>query len=388
MHCGGRAVREDATVPGTTEEATRGRRPGSLPALTITAGAFGILLAYWEAIGFSTFVSDPLNYWADSLYWQHPFNEFHVAGYPLLLALARGLTFDVLAPIALMTAVTGVALLAGVHGAFRLATAIGCSSRASLAAATAFGLWPFVGTVYAAFPIADALVLSLMVWAAVWAVRGRAIPAGLLLGLAAVTHKSLWPAIGLIVVLSWCWTDRGRAFGARVTAFAAAPIVALWLAGVADGESVTWILASSADDGIAPLRHSSVPVFDGLVGTVLYGDAVARARLAVVVAMVALALVVLLGSYRRWREPFPALASAFALEIIGLALVMNQHLVWSSVRFSGLLAVPAAALVATRLDAIPPRRWRLLAGAAVVVLVGTQLLTAWEGADRGWLGYV
>ena len=43
---------------------------------------------------------------------------------------------------------------------------------------------------------------------------------------------------------------------------------------------------------------------------------------------------------------------------------------------------------ATRLDAIPTRRWHLLAAAAVAVLVGTQLLTAWEGADRGWLGYL
>ncbi len=367
---------------------TSRRLPGSLPALAITTGAFGILLCYWDSIGFSTFSSDPINYWADSLYWQHPFNEFHVAGYPLLLALARGITFDALSPIALMTTITGVALLAGVHGTYRLASAVGCLRRTSRAAATAFGLWPFVGTVYAAFPIADALVLSLMVWAAVWIVRGRAIPAGLLLGLAAVTHKSLWPAIGLAVVVSWCWTDRGRAFGARVSAFAAAPVVALWVAGIADGESATWLLASSADDGIAPLRRNSIPVFDGLVGTVLYGDAVARARLVMVLAAVALALVVLLSSYRRWREPFPAMAAVFALEIVGLALVMNQHLVWSSVRFSGLLAVPGAVLVASRLDAIPTRRWHLLAAAAVAVLVGTQLLTAWEGADRGWLGYL
>ncbi len=364
------------------------RWPGSLPALVITGSAVGILIVYWHAIRFSTFTSDPANYWTDSVRWFEPFNPYHVAGFPLLLASVRGATFDVIPPTTLMTLVTTVALLLGVNGTYRLATTTGLSPRCSVAAATAYGIWPFVGAVFAGFPVADPVVLALTVWGAVWALRGRAIPAGLLLGLAAVTHKSLWPAIALLVVASFFWIGRGRRFGATLAAFAAGPLVALWIAGIASGQTVTWLAASSADDGITPLPHHSLPVFDGLFGSMVYGNAIGRARVAVVIPMFALALIVLLPYYRRWREPFPSIASVFALEILGLALVMNQHLVWSAVRFGGLLAVPAVSLISMRVDALPARRWHIVATIVVVVLVGTQLLTAWEGSSRGWVGYL
>jgi hypothetical protein len=364
----------------------RGSWPGSTPALVVVGGAAGVLVLYWHLIGFSTFVSDPLGYWADSLYWREPYNAFHLAGFPLLLAAARGATFDSVDPVTLMTTIAIAALLVGVHGTYRLARLVGLSERTSIAAATGFGLWPFVGTVYAAFPVADPLVLALVVWGAVYAVRGIAAPAGLCLGLAAVTHKSVWPTVALIVVGTFLWVGRSRRFAVTTAALALVPPLALWIAGVATGQRVTWLVSSSASDGVAPLHRDSLPIFDGLVGNVVYGDGIGRARAVVAFVMVALALVVLLSNMARWREPFPWIASVFALQVLGLALVMNQHLVWSAVRFGGLLAVPAATLVARRIDSCPPARWHLLAGVAVVLLVGTQLLTAWEGSSRGWLG--
>jgi len=361
-------------------------RHGSLPALALAAGTTALLVAFWHSIGFSSFTSDPLGYWANSLFWREPFNQFHVAGYPLLIALVRGSTFDAFTPTTVMTSITVVALLAGVHGTYRLAGLVGLSQRCSVASASVFAVWPFVGTVYTAFPVADTLVLALMVWGAFLLLRRRAATAGLLLGLAAVTHKSLWPAIALLAIASFFWNGLDRRFGATVAAFTATPLAALWIAGIASGQPVTWLVVGSTNDGIQPLTHHSLAIFDGLVGSLIYGDWIARARVLVVVPIVALAFVILLTHYRRWREPFSCIVTIFALEVVGLALVMSQHLVWSSARFSGLLAVPAVSLVATRIDATARRRWHVLAAIVVLVLIGTQLLTAWEGASRDWQG--
>lgn len=375
----------DQGAPVSDCGASTYRLPGSLPALLVTLCGVAVVLGYWRIIGFSVYTSDVANYWSDSVHWRDPFSQFHVPGYALILTVVRSATGDVIPPTGLMTLVTVTALLSGVHATYTLASHTGLSRRVSLSAASAFGLWPFVGVTYAAFPVSDPVALALLLWGVVFLLRERPALAGLAFGLTAVTHKALWPAVGLLVAGQLVGSARRRA-GIVIAGVAAVPLLAYWVYGIASGHSAAWLMSTSAEDAARPAGHRALHVLDGLVGSAVYGDWVGRARVGVAVGMLALAVILLVIHMSTRREPVHFVVAVFSFQIIFMALSLNQHLIWASVRFSGLLAFPTAWAVSRAIDACRPSRWRYLTLVVTGLLIATQVLTAAEGSRRQWLG--
>lgn len=368
-------------VPGVTRRLHL-QRPESLPAMLVTLVGAGVVIAYWRLVGFSTFASDAKSYWLNSEHWDHPVDPFHLPAYPFTVAVVRGATGGGLAPTYVMTLITLVAVLAGVAATYALAHEVHLSRRASLAAASAFGLWPFVGVVYTALPVSDPMALAALLWGATFLLRERVVPAGLALGCAAMTHKGLWPTIGLIVIGQLLVVGRRRA-GIAIGAIAAAPVLALWLDGVATGQLPSWLFRSSAEDA-TQATGPSLHYLDGLVGGLIYGDRIARDRAIVVIGVVALAVALVVLNVPRWRAPAHLVFAVFAAQIVFMSVTLNQHLIWASVRFSGLLAVPAAWAVSGAIDRCEPGRWRALAAGVGLALVATQVLTAAAIARHSW----
>jgi hypothetical protein len=281
-----------------------------------------------------------------------------------------------------MTCITITAMLTGVAGTYALAHEANLSRRASLAAASAFGLWPFVGVIYTALPVSDPVALAALLWGATFLLRQRVVPAGLTLALAAMTHKGLWPTIGLLIIGRLLVVGRRRS-GIAVGAIVAAPVLALWLGGVATGQLPSWLLKSSAEDA-TQAAGPSLHYLDGLLGGLLFGDRIARNRAIVVMGVVALAAALLVVHAPRWRAPAHLVFAAFAAQIVFMSVTLNQHLIWACVRFSGLLAVPTAWAVSGAIDRCEPRRWRALGTGVCLTLVATQVLTAAAIARRAW----
>lgn len=75
-----------------------------------------ILISYAFFAGYLWFVNfdfmraDVAGYWQDSLVWHAPFHEFHVPGYPFMIALLHAATFQLLPPAPLMMLINVISL--------------------------------------------------------------------------------------------------------------------------------------------------------------------------------------------------------------------------------------------------------------------------------------
>ena len=318
--------------------------------------------------------TDALDYWGDSFGWRQPFNPFHVPLYPMVLALLRGATLGAVSPVALMAAVNLGSLLAGVALVRALLLETGEESGAAEIGALLYAFWPFVGIVFAASLQAEVPAMALFLGGLLALWRARWPLGGLLLGLAAVTHKGLWPFVGLVVLSEIATRGAGGVRrGAPLLAFVLAPLSFLWAAGVAAGHPLDWLVATNLKSEVA--SRGSLPLLDGLVGTLLRGDPKALAKGFFVAALAAGSAAFLVMALRR-RYPSWRTGAALAASVLFLAVALNQWEIWAMVRFSRLLALPlvwtlgVASGHLSRL-AVPVR------AALLSFLFATQLVWAW-----------
>jgi hypothetical protein len=351
-----------------------GERRALAVSLVVAAVAFAVVLFDFAVVlHFDRFRSDVAAYWRDSLAWTAPYDEFHVPGYPLLLAGVRGLTGSALAPTTVMTVVAFLALLIGVAATY-LATRPFASPRVAAVAALLFALWPLVGITDGAYPIADVPAMTFLMVGLACLVRDKPVGAGFGLGAAAVTHKAMWLAVALLVVGYIRAQRQHRQRGVLLVAVTAAPLLALWAGGAIHHRSLSWLF--SANFTAEGHSGSDLPVFDGLFGSFLFGGGAqkVKALLAAGVTTLGVAVIVMtIRSRASWKWYATALAALAAL----LGVVLNQHEIFAVVRFGRLLCFPLALLAARYLDDVRLDRWRLGAGASVAILFGSQLAFAW-----------
>ena len=345
------------------------------PLLVTAAGFLAVTALLAGVLRFDLLRGDALGYWNDSLDWQHPFNPFHVPLYPMALALLRGVTLGAASPLILMAAVNLGSLLAGVVFVRELLLATGEEGGAAELGALLYAFWPFVGIVFAASLQAEVPAMALFLGGLLALQRERRPLGGLLLGLAAVTHKALWPFAGLVVLAETLTRGTGGVRrGASLLAFVLAPLSLLWAAGLAAGHPLDWLVATNLRNEVA--SRGRIPFLDGLVGTLLRGDPKSLAKGLFVAGLAAGAATLLVLALRR-RYPSWRNGAAVAASVLFLAFALNQWEIWATVRFSRLLALPliwtfgaAAGNGLSRFAA--PGRFALLS-----FLFFTQLVWAW-----------
>lgn len=350
-------------------------------ALGIVLLGWALVLGLWALLGFDTLRSDAASYWQDALAWAMPYDAFHVPGYAWLIAAARA-AFPVLPPLAMMQAVTLLALLAGAWLVYRILKDAGVEDEPAAWGALAYGLWPFVGVTYVALPVADAPALALSL-AGTWALcRRRPYAAALLLGLALVTHKATWPLVALLWTALLLSRDRprpGRTIGA--TALLLLPLAVLWAAGSMHHGTPAWLVSSNWAAEIQ--STGALPVLDW-IGDTLDRGGFGLVKGAVVVGVAALAAVLTWTSARAER-PYAGYGAAIALAILLLCLALNRHEIWAAVRFSRMLVLPLgwSLLVSGAPQRVRDYRdgHRWVSGAArpllAAALLASQLAYAW-----------
>lgn len=284
---------------------------------------------------------DVSDYWRNSQSWRSAFEPHHSPGYPIFIAATRAIVGNFLAQQAIMTGIVFVAFLVAVMAVFQIAKD-GINSNQpwiSVMAAALFVLWPMVGLTYVATPIADMFSMAplLLGW---WLLsRNRPFPASIFLGLAMFSHKGTWPFAVLLMV---GYLIANRTLSSFIFAGVMfLPIGILWLLGTIYNDSPVWMFSADIDWSID--SSSSLPILDGILGSIMFGGFSGVGKGMIVIGEVLLALAVIL---RAWRLPnydqtkWFSLAIAFA--VILSILILNEKEIWATVRFGRLLALPVA----------------------------------------------
>ena len=313
--------------------------------------------------------SDVLGYWNDSLDWMHPFNPYHVAGYPLVLALGRGLSFENLSPLVLMIGISFAAFLVSALLVYKLIREDGDEAGA-VAGMALFGVWPFIGVVYSVYPVSDSLAVMLFLGGLYALRRSRFLFAGALLGMALIVHKAMWPFVGTLIAVQLFRVPGLRSW--RFLVPLVLPLGTLWLLGSLYYGSAWWIVASHVR--VEVVAKGALPFLDGIVGTALAEGMKGIVKTGIVVAIASLATVVMLICLRS-STPGARPGAAIALSVLLLAVILNRWEIWAAVRFSKLLVLPCIWCMRD----FRPRIFadeRLWAG-TLTALVASQFVYAW-----------
>jgi hypothetical protein len=282
---------------------------------------------------------DVFDYWQDSLNWREPYNSFHMPGYAFTIAVVRWATGGLLSPTTTMLVITLGALSLAVVAIHQLA-GYGLVRKADFAGFLAGGLfvlWPMVGISYVAYPIADMFGMAPLLIAIWLFLKKKSMSGGLILGLTLISHKAMWPFAGLIMVahLANMRTKRSAA-GAFLMMV---PLTAIWILGAFHHDETFWLVSSNLDFEFK--STSSLPVLDGLVGSMLYGGVSGLVKGLMVAGIGLLALVVIVRAWKSPAEDERRLYSlAIGVGVLALVVLLNEREAWATVRFGRLLAVP------------------------------------------------
>jgi hypothetical protein len=346
------------------------------PLVLLVAGYAALALYRLVVLEDEFLVSDVRGYWVNSLDRRQLFDSVHVAGYPLAVALLRSVSIVDLPAVLPMMLLNLLGLVVGAAAVYRLAQLSEVDDRAAAFAAVLFGLWPFVGLVFAVHAIADLPAMALLLTGLLVLQQGRERTAALLFGVALVTHKAMWVFVPLVAVAHLrhrrrAWRDVSPA------PILLLPLLSLWVAGTLHHGSPAWIVTASLRANLEP--RSALPVLDGIVGAVAAGGWKGMVKGGTIAILAVAAAGHAVAGWRRQRYAW-ALAAGCALLFIGL----NRDTIWAAVRFSRLLVLPLAVHLAWIGErCLSARACRWLVGLVVLLLFVSQLAFATYMARLG-----
>lgn len=346
--------------------------------LIITFCAAYYIMAAFFVIGLqhNIFQGDVFGYWQDSINWRTPYHSFHVPGYPLLIALLRSITFNVLSPILTMWIINLLAFVISIYLVYKIIENLIADKKTAFISAFLFGLWPFVGLTYTVIPLADLPVICLFLVGLYDLQRSKYLPAGVFFGFALVTHKAIWIFVFLIVAFDFI--RRKEYFSTQNFILLVAtmlPLTILWLFGSSYHHSYLWLISSNLNIEVA--SRGNLPILDGILGTFLDGGLKGVFKGMILIAFLTVTVgavfanIKLPSIFRYW-------GIAIALGVLALFVVLNQMEIWAAVRFSRLLIIPLAIGLSRYINGwVSNKNHTALIALAMVILFISQFGYAW-----------
>jgi hypothetical protein len=335
------------------------------PMVILALGYILIALFLGVLLHFDFWNGDVISYWMSSVNWQVPFQQFHVPLFPLEIALFRGLTLDAFRPLFLLMGINFLSLMACTWLIYCIIQARSNNEFATLGALL-FGFWPFVGLTYTVDPLADLPALFFVMLGLYLLLRSRPLLSAPAFGLAIITHKAMWPAVGLIS-LAFLFLDKEHSL-LRKLSFAGIvllPIVILWLGGALYHHSLTWIISSNLK--VELTSQSNFIIADGLFGTILKGGIKGILKVIVLLAFMA-GCVISVCMNKDLTSKYRIYGITISIAAIILFIVLNQHEIWSAARFSRVVAIPLTLEVYSRFKS-RLSTWRYSPAIATVLII-------------------
>lgn len=349
---------------------------GAFASLAILSVGFMAIALYFSLVLKYEFLrSDVLWYWQDSLAWQTPFNKYHVPGYPLIIAFLRYISFGKLPPIMLMMGINFTALLVGAMSVYKSVKVSGISDRFAFLGACLFGLWPFVGLVYAVVPLAEVPAMAFLLTGLLALLYSRKWVAALLFGISLIVHKAMWPFVSLLVIVYIC-KNRPRTWKDIVAlTILVVPIFTLWLTGTFYHDSPEWIISSSASVGAN--TRATLPILDGIIGTLVQGGVKGLIKGGLMFTFAVATMLLLFLSYQVKPSNFQYGIAICAASLF-LFIFLTHIEIWAAVRFSRLLVLPLIWLINHLYrNKLPIWLNRPIAGFFLLILFSAQFAYSW-----------
>jgi hypothetical protein len=318
----------------------------ALPLLGTAVALYALFFVYLKGgLGFDFLRSDVLEYWRYSLTLTTLYNTWWVPGYPAMIAVVREATFGVLPPIAVMMSITGTFYLIGVAVFYRLSNEVAITSPRELT--VLFAAYPFIGLTYRVYPLADGVATGLLWLCLLYYWRERWVPCSVFFGLMILTHKAIWFFALPLLVFAVVKHRRSRV----PLLLATVPLLALIAVGAVHHKDILWMVRVSKE--IHFTSQSSLPVFDGIVGSLMTEGLAKGVKGLVAPGIFLLAAVCVVPCYRRRF----GIGESFALALIMMGIVVNQFEIWALVRFSSLLLLPVGYLLLTANSGLSALGW-------------------------------
>jgi hypothetical protein len=333
--------------------------PGVILRLALVASLLYVspLIVFVWVFGYDMFRSDVAGFWRLSLFWNTPFSTYWVPAYPILIAFARMVTFDQLAPVAVMWPIAATFYVLSVIVTYRLLRHLTIPHPSEFA--LIYAAFPVVGMVGSINPVATNMAMAVFLLTALALSEERWSAFGMYAGLAFVTHKALWffllPLLGITFVRS----PRSRPF----VVLSALPLAVLWGSGTVLLGDPMWMVAWSAKNLM--WSPGSLPVFDGLITSLLSRSVPTLAKGVFVLVLGLTAGASLYYSLLRhfW------LGVAICTGTIAMITILNQHEVLAAAHYARLLVIPVAFCSVSWRRLPAEWRWRALVTAFIVGIV-------------------
>jgi len=276
--------------------------------------------------------SDVLIYWKNSLSLQKTlFSTWWVPGYSLLIALIRSVTFNLLPPIAIMIFISFTAYILATWFIFKESIELGWDSCEAKKIALFFATYPFVGLTYAVYPIADSLAIALFIISFIFIHKTQWKYASLLSGITMLVHKITWFFIPILLLFIFIVNPNSRKY--IILAFI--PIILLEIIGVFYHHNILWMIQWSKEHLMTP--RSQFLLFDGLLGSLIYGDLFDKIKGIIVLIIVIWALSLSWISIRIYYWYGIIIGMSFII----MSAIINQYEIWVIIRFSKILILPS-----------------------------------------------
>jgi hypothetical protein len=229
-----------------------------------------------------------------------------------------------------------------------------------------YAVFPFVGLIGAVSPGSGSMAMTFFLLTALAFWRQRWPTLGVYGSLALLTHKALWFSLFPLLASAFVRYRASRPF----VLLSLVPLGVLWAVGAVFHSNAWWMTARSARQLM--WSAGALPVFDGLITSLLSHNAPKLIKGVVVLVLFVLAIGLLYCSVRSGFY----LGFAICISTIAMTAVLNQHEVWAVVRFGRLLVIPVAYFASSGLG---PAHWppRILLGAVIAGIIANYGFTVY-----------
>jgi hypothetical protein len=294
-----------------------------------------------------------------SVHWNTPFNVWWAPGYPLLIAFARTVTFNLFSPLVIMTGISFIAFLIAVQTVYKEAVENRCNDPAFFS--LVFIFFPFVGLNYTVFPMADISSIALFFCAIHNLKNSRLKHFMIYSALALLFHKFMWFLIPPLTVWGLFTIKRSRAY----FILPYVPLL-LWIVGGAIyHEDFFWFIRSSYHLLVASNRTTLL--FDGIVTPLL------STSLTQIIKGVILLSITIFTAFCLYYSIHCKLwiSAAICFSILVISAIINDFEAWIIARYSKLLIIP---IISFCVNFPQAKGARILQGAIILIFLISNLI--------------